>query len=499
MTSGSRAPSTSAEPETWPGSSISGEEVGEAETGGAGSDGVGSEGPLLGGALLGGAMVGATIDGLTGLMRKVTNQTKASAPTSMSPARTAQPITSGAFEPSREGMRHHRTPPARRRRTLEGWRAAPALLAISWSHVVASEPALVDRALGPLHGLCMPESLGGNAFGDVPLRSDRSVRIRVPARRLLLIQGIDAEGSVVRQHARVFALPGGHDVDGSVTRAAYPSQCGTCHGNVDPGATFQGLASTADIPFVPLDVDTEAMRQPIVDLSAAGVTPRLATFLHTIRPLLDRACVECHSGASPAGELSLEDTYSTVGNFPAGRWATDPGASPPGYEDMVPASERVPAYNWSVAWTWFFQREDAPYRVSTELGPLISSFAPISALAPWDPGYQNLFAANGIDRLRYLGGFRNSNFGRGDREGGNSRDAWLIEILSGRDVDPTLTFTGPDHTGFLTDAEIRDVMSVMDVGFPYMAHCDDHTVPSGPNVGEPWGDIDVTQFDDATR
>jgi hypothetical protein len=346
--------------------------------------------------------------------------------------------------------------------------------------------------------LAVPESAGGDAWGDVPLESDRSVHVRVPARRLLLIQGIDANGSVVRQHARVFALPGGHDLDGSVTRAAYPSQCGTCHGSIDHADGFHGLTETATIPFVPLSFDTEARRQPIVDLTTI-TTGAPTTFLHRVRPLLDRACVSCHSGATPAGELSLSATYSPTGNYPAGRWATDPDASPPGYLTFLDPAERVPSYEYSVAWRWFFQREDLPYVTSTEFAPLVASPAPLADLAPWDPAYQNLFAPNGIDRLRYLGGFRNSNFGRSDREGGNSSDAWLVEILTGRDVDPALTFTGPDHTGYLTEAEVREVMSVIDVGFPYMAHCDDRIVPSGPHASEPWGDVAVTQFDDATR
>lgn len=342
--------------------------------------------------------------------------------------------------------------------------------------------------------LVVPESGGGDAFGDVPLRADRSVRIRVPARTLLLLQGIDANGSVVRQHARVFSLPGGHDVDGGVTREAYGAQCGTCHGNVDADASFAGLGATASIPFVALDYDTEARASPPVDLTAPSVESRYATFLHTVRPLLDRECVSCHSGASPAGELSFAASHSATANYPAGRWASDPDAAPPGYAAFVPVSERVPGYDWSVAFAWHFQREDAPYRTSSELGPLITSWAPVAGLSPWDPGYQNLFAANGRDRLRYLGGFRSSNFGRSDREGGSSSDAWLVEVLGGRDVDPTLTFDGPDHTGYLDERELRAIMAVIDVGFPFMAHCDDRVAPSGPHAGEPWGDVEVRVF-----
>ena len=40
----------------------------------------------------------------------------------------------------------------------------------------------------------------------------------------------------------------------------------------------------------------------------------------------------------------------------------------------------------------------------------------------------------------------------------------------------------------LSAAELRDLVSVIDVGFPYMATCDARTVPSGPNAGRPWGE-----------
>jgi hypothetical protein len=40
----------------------------------------------------------------------------------------------------------------------------------------------------------------------------------------------------------------------------------------------------------------------------------------------------------------------------------------------------------------------------------------------------------------------------------------------------------------LDDAELRLVMAIIDNGFPYTARCDDRTIPSGPNAGQPWGD-----------
>ena len=78
--------------------------------------------------------------------------------------------------------------------------------------------------------------------------------------------------------------------------------------------------------------------------------------------------------------------------------------------------------------------------------------------------------------------------------GGNAQNAWLIEILTGRDLDPERDFEGPDHTGYLDESEVRVLMGLMDLGFPFMARCDDRTIPSGPNAGAPWGDPDAIPF-----
>src|SRR5204863_9358907 len=114
-------------------------------------------------------------------------------------------------------------------------------------------------------------------------------------------------------------------------------------------------------------------------------------------------------------------------------------------------------------------------------------------LAPWDPAYVNLFANDGA-RFIYLGGNFSPNFGRADRLNGNSSDAWLIEILSGRDIDPVRSAAGftVNHATLLTPAELRLREAVIDIGWPYMSRCDDKTVPSGPSAGKPWGDIEVS-------
>lgn len=333
--------------------------------------------------------------------------------------------------------------------------------------------------------LVVAADAGGDAWGDVPLAADRSVRLTVPAGKLLLFQGIDADGHAIAQRSRLLAMPPGTRSDASVRREQYDAQCMSCHGTLTADATFRGLSEIDLVDNPGLDYATVAAAAAPADV--AGATRRPATFLAAMRPLLDERCVSCHSGGSPAAELSLEAEYSSSGNYPAGKWATEAGLADPAYLAFVPPESRVPAYNYSVSFAWNFREDEAPYKEHPAYAPLIAAHAPLGGLAPWDPAYQNLFA-HGESRWVYLGSYYDANFGRSDRLGGLSSDAWLIEILTGRDLDPTRSFGGLDHTGFLDEAEAREVMAVIDVGFPYAARCDDRTVPSGPNAGQPWGE-----------
>jgi hypothetical protein len=334
--------------------------------------------------------------------------------------------------------------------------------------------------------LVVPLEDGGNPWGDVPLEADGSVHLRLPAGELLLFQGIDAEGHVVRQHSRLMTLAPGRHVDTAVRGEQYEGQCSACHGSIRSDEPWIPLTSFEQIPPAALDFETIAATNPPVDLSHAGIERKSMTYLDLLRPLLDQRCVGCHTGSSPAGELSLASTYSAHANYPAGRWAA-PHWGHSSYMDFVPPEERVPGYDYSVAWSWLQRQDQNEYRSHPEYADRMAGFAPVAELAPWDPGYQNLWANDG-SVLVYLSGYRSPNFGRGDRQGGNSRDSWLIEILTGLDLSPARDFEGPDHTGYLDEAEVRDLMGLIDLGFPFMARCDDKVIPSGPHAGQPWGD-----------
>jgi len=336
--------------------------------------------------------------------------------------------------------------------------------------------------------LFVPPESGGDAWGDVPLQPDGSVRVVLPAGELLLFQGIDADGHAVRQHTRVFALPPGHTIETGVRPEHYGAQCAACHGVID-GSDYVGLLETADVPAVSMDFDTDAAVASAVDLTAPEVIRQPMTFLHALRPLLDQRCVGCHAGADPAGDLSLVAAYDPVANYPADPWLGELDFAAGDLDAEVPEAARVPGYDFSVPYSFLFHNDNISYREDPTYAALIASHEAVGELAPWDSGYQNLYVNLSGGRYLYLGGDGYaSHYGRADRLGGNSQDAWLLEILTGRDLDPDRDFTGSDHTGYLTEAEIRLLAGVMDVGFPYMTRCDDKTIPSGPNAGESWGD-----------
>src|SRR5690606_11368754 len=103
---------------------------------------------------------------------------------------------------------------------------------------------------------------------------------------------------------------------------------------------------------------------------------------------------------NPAGEISLEATYSATANYPAGRMA-DPelGFVDPGYLDFVPENRRVPGYNWSVSYAWLLAQDAQRYRDAAAYRDAVASHEPIGALSPWDPGYQALMAKRGSNYL----------------------------------------------------------------------------------------------------
>jgi hypothetical protein len=348
----------------------------------------------------------------------------------------------------------------------------------------------ITNATGFVH-YKVPVALGGDAYGNVPLQADKSVFLRVPAGELLLVQGVDADGHLVAQQDRLFTVPRGHVIDTSVKRVYYNSQCQSCHGSID-SSPYKPLDQVGTLPAV-MDFDTAAKAAGPVDLMDPSVQHAKLTFMHALRPVLNAKCVSCHSGATPDGELTLEATYSQTANYPAGKWATPPYTIQ-SYLDHVPLADRVPGYNWSVARDYMLQRDlqrDA-------FIPAGTPFLPQGDLAPWDPAYQMLFLSDPASSQRFYF-LSDTTYGKHVGRGGRYSDtSYLLEVLTGRDLSLHTYAGATDHTGILTEAEVRLIMALIDNGMPYMTTCSDKMIPAGPNAGpnagKPWGEPNETAW-----
>jgi hypothetical protein len=142
----------------------------------------------------------------------------------------------------------------------------------------------------------------------------------------------------------------------------------------------------------------------------------------------------------------------------------------------------TPSYNYTPTYSFVFRSDQANYR--TFYANEMSSHKTLGNLTPWDPGYQNLFlkqhSVNGSGHI--------TSMGRVPLECGNARHSYLLEVLGGQDRDTNHQFSGMDHTGILSDEELRTLAAVLDAGLPYTARCSDLTAPEGPNQGSPWGE-----------
>ncbi|MBK8188716.1 MAG: hypothetical protein IPK77_16500 [Cellvibrio sp.] len=330
----------------------------------------------------------------------------------------------------------------------------------------------------------VPSSVGGNSFGDIPLNADGSVKITVPAGELLLFQGVDDKGKVMSQHERVFSLPGGRKINTSVKQDQYYSQCASCHGVID-GSSVQAAREIANLPAV-MDFNTQAASMASVDLTGTAVSRRTLTYLHSMRPIIDSKCMGCHQGENPDGNLNLESEYSTTANYPP---AALESVVTPAYQTFMANQTKIRSHKFSVNYSWLFDKDNADYK--SFYANEISNGKTLGELAPWDSAYQNLFRPSSVGFYFLNSGTYNVQYGRARSAPSNSSRSYLMEVLTGENLDAGQNYAGTfNHVGLLTEDEVKTWMAVMDVGLPYMARCDEKTIPSGVHAGKPWGDID---------
>ncbi|MDB5037239.1 MAG: hypothetical protein JWQ35_767 [Bacteriovoracaceae bacterium] len=352
----------------------------------------------------------------------------------------------------------------------------------------------------------VPTSLGGNAHGDIDLQADDSIKLKIPKGKILYFQGIDANGHAAFQHTRLFGIPPGQVVNTSVKRSQYDTQCVACHGTLSRDNPYIDLAAFGHLSTQALDFNTAANAAAPVDLTSPAIVRREMTYLGVLRPLLDKPrvingidyrCTSCHTENNgsqiPAAELTFDSQYSFVGNFPKASWAFAASA-PSSYINSVPQNLRRPSYDFSVSYSWLFNlnRENGQYPA---LFPdQFANQTALSNLAPYDPGYQNLWRRGkdvfGGDTAYYLNQIMAYvNVGRSsDLMGGISSLSYLISVLINQQLDKTKPLPKVDHSQWLTEDEKRIFMGVVDLGMPYMATCNEKIVQSGPYTGLSWGE-----------
>ncbi len=120
--------------------------------------------------------------------------------------------------------------------------------------------------------------------GLVPVEEDGSAYFEVPPLRSIYLNLLDEDGrTLVKMSADIHLQP------------AEMRSCIGCHdqrrGPGAPPPNAHTLIAAANVPVRP--------QQP--DWGTEG----LVHYPETVQPVLDRTCVECHSGASPAGYLDL--------------------------------------------------------------------------------------------------------------------------------------------------------------------------------------------------
>ncbi len=139
---------------------------------------------------------------------------------------------------------------------------------------------------------------------EVPLEKDGSVFCQIPSRTPMIIQSVNADGMAMRQEARYYFFAPGEPYGISPSASETFRTCGACMGSITghpqdlfgpilPFSGSGGIEAVARAGGNPPAYGLKAEERVSVD------------FVRDIQPLLDRHCVSCHSGNSPAASLNL--------------------------------------------------------------------------------------------------------------------------------------------------------------------------------------------------
>jgi hypothetical protein len=189
--------------------------------------------------------------------------------------------------------------------------------------VVALEPH-THRSYGPNNGQQLTNHANERMriLGEIPLRKgnpdgtpvldpegnpDTSFLAKIPADTPFTFQTLDSRGLVLNM-AQTW-----HQVRPGETRW----NCGGCHAHSQQPLAFSATAASRagyrifDLSKVTPLLTRDAMGQPALNEVAA---PRVdVEFLRDVRPILQRSCAPCHTGANPPGNLDLSSLAAVKG------------------------------------------------------------------------------------------------------------------------------------------------------------------------------------------
>ncbi|MEK7468679.1 MAG: hypothetical protein AAB074_14810 [Planctomycetota bacterium] len=158
-------------------------------------------------------------------------------------------------------------------------------------------------------------------IAEVPLAEDGSIQAAIPAGIAFDIESVNARGMALRSPNRwLYTLPGERHTL-SIPRPLFAQTCGGCHGGL--------TGAPADILRRP-DIITSASRtQAIWDVEkrrkllpsnwdgGRAPAPVEVSFEKSVRPILERRCLECHEGSGAVSGVNLagEAAYDTLLRF----------------------------------------------------------------------------------------------------------------------------------------------------------------------------------------
>lgn len=146
---------------------------------------------------------------------------------------------------------------------------------------------------------------------ELPLPEDGTLQVEVPANIAVRFEGVDARGMMAgRMHNRWYDVQPGQVLAQGVTPETFPMTCAVCHGSLDGDRDHVSpnpdVMTSASLTLARYDGQNPRRPLPVAQLAPSMFLP--VDFATVIQPVLDRACVSCHSGSSPAGALDLSDT-----------------------------------------------------------------------------------------------------------------------------------------------------------------------------------------------